>query len=159
MIQPKDDAPVPTLYSIGGVGRIVQFAETGDGRFLIALAGVSRFRLVEELLVDTPYRQARVSYDAFAGDRVDNEPLSSAERAAIESGLKTYLDTQGLSADWDAIGSADDESLVNTLATVCPFDSAEKQALLEAADVRARAATLGALMAFAEPESGHPTLH
>ncbi len=158
MVQPKDDAPRPALYPVGGVGRITQFSETGDGRFMIALSGVSRFRIAAELEVDTPYRQAEVLYDDFAGDTEDASSLAAAQRADVEQRLRTYLDTQGLSADWDAVASADDESLVNTIAAVCPFDPAEKQALLEAPDVPARAATLSALMAFAAPV-GRPTLH
>lgn len=158
MVQPRDSAEPPALYEVGGVGRITQFAETGDGRFVIALSGLSRFRIVRELAVDTPYRQAEVSYADFAGDRMDAEPLAPAERASLEAQLKSYLDEQGLSADWEAIASADDESLVNTVASVCPFEAAEKQALLEAADVRVRAETLSMLMTFAAPESGHITL-
>lgn len=158
MIQPKDDAKTPSLYPVGAVGRITQFAETEDGRFLIALSGVSRFRIAQELAVDTPYRQAEVVYDGFDGDVAEASSLAAAERADVEHRLRAYLDTQGLSADWDAVSSADDESLINTIASVCPFDPAEKQALLEAPDVPARAATLAALMAFAAP-IGRPTLH
>lgn len=158
MVQPKDDAPRPSLYPVGSVGRITQFSETDDGRFMIALSGVSRFRIAAELDVTTPYRQAQVIYDDFAADTEDASSLAAAQRADVEQRLRAYLDTQGLSADWDAVASADDESLVNTIAAVCPFDPAEKQALLEARDVPARAETLSALMAFAAP-IGRPTLH
>ena len=158
MVQPKDDAARPALYPVGSVGRITQFAETDDGRFMIALSGVSRFRIRAELDVDTPYRQAEVTYDDFTADTADAPSLGAPQRADIEERLRAYLDSQGLSADWDAVASADDEALVNTIAAVCPFDPAEKQALLEASDVPTRAATLSALMAFAAPV-GRPTLH
>ena len=158
MIQPREDGRKPSLYPVGAVGRITQFAETDDGRFLIALSGVSRFRITEELSVVTPYRQAAVAYDDFRADTADASSLAATERADVEQRLRAYLDTQGLSADWEAVSSADDESLINTIAAVCPFDPAEKQALLEAPDVPARAATLSALMAFAAP-AGRPTLH
>lgn len=160
MVQPKDAREPPALYATGGLGRITQFSETGDGRFLIALVGLTRFRIVEELTVDTPYRQVRADYTSFAGDWRDAEPLPAAVRADLETSLRGYLDAQGLSADWDAVASADDESLVNTLTSVCPFDVAEKQALLEAPRLRDRAGVLAALMAFAAPvDEGKVTLH
>ncbi len=162
IIQPRDAAePLPHLYDIGGVGRITQFAETGDGRFLISLTGLQRFRIGRELTTDKPYRQATADYDAFAGDWREPEPLPAALRADLENSLRVYLDSQDLSADWQAVGSADDESLVHTLATVCPFEAAEKQALLEAGNLRERTITLSALMAFApgvsDPAGG--TMH
>ncbi len=113
-----------------------------------------------ELVVDTPYRQVRADYSAYAGDWRDNDPLAAAVRADLEGSLRGYLDSQGLSADWDAVASADDESLVNTLTAVCPFDIAEKQALLEAASLRDRAGVLAALMTFAIPaDETQVTLH
>jgi uncharacterized protein len=161
MVQPKDARETPGLYEVGGLGRITQFSETGDGRFLIALAGLTRFRIERELDVETPYRQVVADYAPFAGDWREGEPLPAAVRADLEASLRTYLDTQGLSADWDAVAGADDESLVNTLTAVCPFDVAEKQALLEAPQLRDRAGVLSALMSFAAPadDDGHVTLH
>jgi hypothetical protein len=151
MVQPKDDREPPELYGVGGLGRITQFSETGDGRILITLAGLTRFRIAEELRVDTPYRQVRADYTPFVADWRDGDPLAAAVRADLENSLRAYLDSQGLSADWDAVAGADDESLVNTLTAVCPFDIAEKQALLEAPSLRDRAGVLAALMAFAVP--------
>ena len=161
MVQPKDDQEPPALYSIGGLGRITQFSETGDGRFLIALVGLTRFRIDHALEVDTPYRQVVADYAPFAGDWHEADALPLAVRADLETSLRAYLDTQGLSADWDAVASADDESLVNTLTAVCPFDVAEKQALIEAPTLRDRAGVLSALMAFAAPtdDNGQVTLH
>jgi len=160
MIQPKDDAEPPALYAVGGLGRITSFAETGDGRFLITLAGLTRFRIGRELKVATPYRQVAADYGAYAADWRDAEPLPAAARADLENSLRAYLDTQGLSADWDAVAGADDEALVNTLTAVCPFDVAEKQALLEAASLRERAGVLSTLMAFALPaDATQVTLH
>ncbi len=150
IIQPRNDAEPPPLYTIGCLGRIAEFRETDDGRMMIALTGVSRFRVAAELDRTTLYRQVMADYDGFGDDRDDPEPLAAAARAGLEDVLKTYLDTQGLSADWDAVKSADDESLVTTLASVCPFDPVEKQALLEADSLPDRAATLTALMTFAQ---------
>jgi Lon protease-like protein len=149
MIQPRDELAKPALYDIGALGKITQYSETGDGRFLISLTGLARFRLLEELSAATPYRQARVDYAPFEADWGPAEPLAPAARAHLESTLKAYLEAQGLSADWDAVKSADDESLTNTLSTVCPFTEAERQALLESGSLPARADTLTTLMQFA----------
>ena len=154
LVQPRDDDEPPSLYDIGAVGRITQYSETGDGRFLIALTGMARFRLVQELPTTTSYRQAEVDYTPYAADWGPADPLAATARADLESTLKSYLETQGLSADWDAVKSADDESLVNTLSVVCPFTSAERQALLQANSLPDRASTLATLMAFAQ---GTPT--
>lgn len=159
VIQPRDpEASRPPLFEIGCAGYIAQCEETSDGRLLIALAGVSRFAVARELDVTTPYRQVLADWARFDGDRSEARPLQPGARAALEEELRGYLDTQGLSADWAAVSDADDESLVTTLAAVCPFDMVEKQALLEAADLPARAATLTALMTFAQGPGGGGTL-
>ncbi len=156
MIQPRGDAErgPPPLFEIGGLGRITRFSETGDGRFLIALTGLIRFRVAEELAVTTPYRQVRADYAPFAADWDPAPPLAPAVRANLEDRLRGYLETQQLSADWDAVRGADDEALVTTLSTVCPFEILERQALLEAPDLAARAQMLATLMAFAGSATG-----
>lgn len=150
IIQPRSHGEPPPLYDVGCVGRIGDYRETDDGRILIALTGVTRFRIVAELDRTTLYRQVMADYHDFAEDRDDPEPLTATARAGLEDVLRAYLDAQGLSADWEAVHAADDEALVTTLSGVCPFDPAEKQALLEAEDLPERAATLTALMAFAQ---------
>ncbi len=162
MIQPRrlrddddergDDRP--GLFGVGCAGRITEYRETGDGRMIIALTGVVRFAVARELDVTTPYRQVMPDFDAFADDAGEPRPLAPAARSALETTLRGYLDAQGLSADWKAVGEADDESLVTTLSAVCPFDPVERQALLEARDLPARAATLNALMTFAQGTGG-----
>jgi Lon protease-like protein len=154
LAQPREESDRPALYDIGTVGRITQYSETGDGRFLIALTGMARFRLVQELPATTSYRQAEVDYTPYAADWSPADPLAATARADLEFTLRTYLEAQGLSADWDAVKSADDESLVNTLSVVCPFTTAERQALLQALTLPDRASTLSTLMAFAQ---GAPT--
>jgi len=161
MIQPRliagagDDGDDPELFDVGCAGRITEFRETGDGRVVISLTGVTRFAVTRELDVTTPYRQVMPNFDAYAADGREPVPLAATARSALETTLRTYLDTQGLSADWKAVAEADDESLVTTLAAVCPFDPVEKQALLEAVDLPARAATLNALMTFAQGPDGN----
>jgi Lon protease-like protein len=139
----------PALYGVGGLGRITEFAETGDERYLIVLSGMIRFRVAGELAVDTPYRQVKTDYEPYLADLGDAAPILADARAGVEAALKLYLDANGLSADWEAVAQADDDALVRTLAAVCPFEPVEKQALLEAADLPARAEMLVALMRFA----------
>lgn len=148
MAQPRADGEPPPLYDIGGLGRISQFSETPDGRFLISLTGICRFRIRTELTVATPYRQVAVDYDEFLSDALEPPALAPAVRAAMESELKDYLDAKNLSADWAAVIDADDEGLINTLSCVCPFSAVEKQALLEAATLAERADALLAFMRF-----------
>jgi hypothetical protein len=156
IIQPRQsDRDPPQLYQVGCLGRISDYRETDDGRILIALVGTSRFRVGAELERDTLYRQVMTDYHAFADDRHEAEALDAATRTAVEDALRPYLDARGLAADWEAVQSADDESLVITLAGVLPFEPAEKQALLETVTLNERAQTLAALMSFAAgPSSG-----
>lgn len=160
MVQPVTGLPEkrPELYDVGSIGRITQFSETGDGRYLISLTGIARFRIVAELPVTTPYRQAEVDHAAFAADWEPAAPLAAPARAALEQALRDYLDRLDLSADWDAVKSADDESLVNTLSLVCPFQPAERQALLEAPALADRTETLTTLMQFAPGPDQDETL-
>lgn len=155
IVQPRDvgaglgEDDAPALYGVGGLGRITEFAETGDGRYLIVLSGMIRFRVGRELEVETPYRQVETDYEPYLADLGDPASITADTRAGVEAALKLYLDANGLSADWDAVAQADDDALVRTLAAVCPFEPVEKQALLEAADLPARADMLVALMRFA----------
>ena len=161
IIQPRANGEPPPLYEVGCLGRIGDYRETEDGRILIALTGVSRFRVQAELARTTPYRQVMVDYLGFGDDRDEPDALAAAARAGLEDVLQTYLDAKGLSADWQAVKDADDEALVTTLSSVCPFEPPEKQALLEAEDLADRTATLTTLMSFAQGlgDSGQrPTL-
>jgi hypothetical protein len=158
MIQPRASAEdgAPALYEVGCLGRITDYRETEDGRILVALVGVSRFRVAAELDRPTLYRQVMADYHGFQHDRDEPAALSAVSRSSLEDVLQTYLDAQGLAADWDAVKGADDESLVTTLACVCPFDPAEKQALLEAENLSQRATTLTTLMTFAQGPGTSP---
>jgi len=149
MIQPDTAHPgpddKPNLYKIGCVGRITQLAETGDGRYLIELTGVARFRIVEEARVLTPYRQCRVEYRAFADDFVARRGEEAVDRNALLKALAGFLKANKLNADWDGIEKAPNEALVNALAMMSPYGAAEKQAMLEAPDLKTRAEILVAL--------------
>jgi Lon protease-like protein len=146
MVQPVDEAGA--LFGIGCAGRISYFQETGDGRYMIALNGVCRFRLAGHYLTERGYRLADVSWDEFMPDLEDGEG-GIADRDHMFAVMRRYFDTQGFEADWDQIERSDDSAILNTLAMVCPFDVAEKQALLEAEGVRSRADLLIAMMEMA----------
>ena len=149
MIQPDaaqgGPADRPALYTIGCVGRITQLAESGDGRYLLELTGVSRFRVEEELKVSTPYRQCRATFAPFADDFVARRGEEHVDREAVLTALRAFLKANKLSADWDGIEQAPNEALVNALSMMSPYGAAEKQALLEAPDLKTRAEVLVAL--------------
>jgi uncharacterized protein len=149
MIQPdilhSGDESRPHLFKIGCVGRITQFGETGDGRYLIELTGISRYRIEEELAVVTPYRQCRVTYEPFADDFVARRGEDSVDREALLEALEAFLTANNLKADWEGIENAPNEALVNALAMMSPYGAAEKQAMLEAPDLKTRAEILVAI--------------
>jgi Lon protease-like protein len=140
--QPGGTEQHPRLFSIGCVGRLTQLAESGDGRYLIQLTGISRFRVVEELTVTTPYRQCRVTCEPFANDFIARSGEEAVDREALLTALSAFLKANKLKADWDGIEKAPNEALVNALAMMSPFGAAEKQALLEAPDLKSRAEIL-----------------
>ncbi|HEX3431384.1 MAG TPA: LON peptidase substrate-binding domain-containing protein [Rhizomicrobium sp.] len=148
MIQPvehEDSVLTPALSKVGCAGRIISFRETDDGRFLITLAGICRFKVTEELAVKTPFRQIRPDYAAFLGDLVaDSAPDFPRDRLLVA--LKSYLSQRDLKADWRSVMSAPPETLVNALAMLCPFQPAEKQALVEAPGWVERVDTLVAIL-------------
>ena len=155
MVQPRagtGGGEAPSLFDIGGLGRIVASERLEDGRFNIVLEGVGRFEILEELPVDTPFRCVRAAVNAE--DARPAEPLPSVLRADLERESRRYADALGLSVDWDAVGRLDDEMLVNGIAQVAPFDPGSKQALLEAPDVAERADMLVQFMQFARMMPG-----
>jgi Lon protease-like protein len=146
MIQPNepeenasDSSP---LYTVGCVGRLTNFSESGDGRYQVVLTGIARFRIVEELSVTTPYRQCRVDYRLFAEDLVQGLGEDEVDRESLLKTLANYLAANSIEADWSGITQAPTEALVNGLCLMSPFGVREKQALLEAQDLRARAELL-----------------
>jgi Lon protease-like protein len=149
MIQPDPAHPgpedKPNLYKVGCVGRITQLAEAGDGRYLIQLTGVARFRLEAELPVTTPYRQCRVSFLPFTDDFVGHKGEDDVDRESLLKALSDFLKANDLKADWEGIENAPNEALVNALAMMSPYGPAEKQALLEAPDLKTRAEILVAV--------------
>ena len=150
MIQPDPNAAEgptgPGLYHVGCLGRLSSFSETDDGRFLITLSGLARFRVVSELPMRHGYRRVRGDFSRFPGDLDPSSQPTGVEREALLAALRSYFARRSVDANWDAIRRMPDDVLVVTLAMVCPFEAAEKQALLEAPDEAERAATLLALL-------------
>ena len=142
------DTQRPPLAPVGCAGRVTSFAETSDGRYLITLTGVCRFRTGEELPVRTPYRQVRADFAPYEADL--REDGAGARTAAyidrLLGALRRYLDQRGLAIDWGDAESAPSDALINSLAMALPFDPLEKQALLEAESIFERKATLTALL-------------
>ena len=164
MIQPDPEGDfaedAPKLYSVGCAGRITQFAETGDGRYLITLVGIARFRVDEELAAATPYRKCRVSYEPFTADFLARAGEDEVDRPGVLRALRDFVDANNLHVDWRGIEQAPNEALVNALCMMSPFGPREKQALLEAPDLKTRAEALIAIteMEIAGGESSEPTL-
>lgn len=148
MIQPDPDSAkkrVPPLLGTGCIGRITAFAETGDGRLQITLTGIIRYRVVQELPVLTPYRQCRIDATPFVSDLTPHAGEDEVDRTQLLKTLAAYLDVNDLQADWASIERAPLEALVNALAMMSPFGPREKQAFLEAPDLKTRADVLVAV--------------
>lgn len=152
MIQPSLDGAMredgePELCAVGCMGRIISLSETGDGRYLISLQGVCRFRVIHELPVKAPFRQCRIT--PFLMDLEEERADAEIDRTALLRAFRSYLRANELEADWDSVSRADNVMLVNALSMMAPYGPAEKQALLEAADLKARAETLIAITEMA----------
>jgi Lon protease-like protein len=156
---PKGEAGAGT-YRIGCLGRLSSFSETDDGRLLITLTGVARFRILEELApAPGGYRRVRADYAGFAADLAvaeGDEDDTALDRDELLSALRPYFRARGIDANWDAVEQMADAMLVTTLAMVCPFEVPEKQALLEAPDAAERARMLVALMRMGAAANAPP---
>jgi Lon protease-like protein len=144
MIQPQRPVEGSPLYSVGCLGRIGDVEALEDGRFNVVLTGESRFRIVRELDVSTPFRQV----EAEILTERDDEVLAPIERASFEREARRFADAQGYVVDWEQVGRLDDISLINGVSQIAPFDPAAKQALLEAVGLGDRCELLVQLMQF-----------
>ena len=161
LIQPtehEEKALKPALSAIGCAGRITGYRETDDGRYLITLTGICRFRVTRELEVETPFRQVTADYGPFAGDLAEGAD-GEFPRERLLAALNNYLARRELKADWRSVMNAPAETLVNALAMLCPFEPAEKQALLEAPGWPERVSTLLALLEMAGASGGPNTIN
>ncbi len=144
MVQPRGAGEPPPLFDVGCVGRIAHVEALDDGRYNIVLEGIANFRIVRELEVTTPFRQV----EAELAPDLPAEPLALAQRASLETESRRYAEAQGYAVDWNAVSRLDDESLVNGIAQIAPFDAAAKQALLEAPNLEERTELIVQLMQF-----------
>ena len=152
MIQPASTARCARMASRSSARSVAsaasrRLAETGDGRYLISLQGVCRFRVAEELAVKTPFRQCRIV--PFAADLGEDQGGGEVDRPALLKAFRHYLEANELEADWESVSRADNAMLVNALSMMAPYGPAEKQALLEAPDLKTRASTLIAITEMA----------
>ena len=158
MIQPQEgagDAGDPPVYRTGCAGRIVEFAETPDGRFLITLKGVARFDIASEPPRTALFRQVAPDWQRWRGDLEEDE--RGVDRARMVAALAPFFERHGITADSDVLKSAPIEHLVNSLAMACPFSATEKQALLEAQRTSERAKILTALVEMSVASSVTPS--
>ena len=144
MIQPQRPEEGAPLYTVGCVGHIGEIEAMDDGRYNVILEGKSRFKLLHELDTTTSFRQVE-------GDLIEDdfeETLSHAQRGGFEREAREFADLQGYSVDWNSVERLDDQSLINGVSQIAPFDAASKQALLEASTLSARCELLMQLMQF-----------
>ena len=151
MIQPREvpAAAEKRLHAIGCAGRLTGFSETEDGRYMITLSGLSRFRVLQEVQGFAPYRRCQVDWAPFARDLGGAENDAGFRRTEFMAGLKRYFEAMELSTDWGSLKGADEELLINSLSMLCPFAPEDKQALLEAPSLTTRRETLVTLIEFA----------
>lgn len=158
MIQPRE-APGrdgKQLHSIGCAGRVTAFSETEDGRYMITLAGISRFRITREITGFTPYLTADVDWGGFERDMGPTETDKHFNRPAFLKLLGRFFDREELNTDWDSLQQAEDELLINSLSMLCPFEPEDRQALLEAPSLSTRRETLVTLIEYTLRGGGHP---
>ena len=150
MVQPNEVAGRASngLHTIGCAGRITQFSETEDNRYMITLSGISRFRVVNEIEGFAPYRRCEVNWDGFERDQGKSECDTGLDRDSFLNLLGRYFDARSLSTDWESLQEADDELLINSLSMMLDLDAEDKQALLEAPSLSTRRETLVTLIEF-----------
>jgi hypothetical protein len=160
MVQPQESnsySNVPSLLQVGCAGRITQLAETGDGRYLLTLTGIARFRILEEIPAVTPYRQCRIDFSDFRSDFTPRMGENAVDRESVIRTLRDFAEANQLQIDWNSIHEAPNEALVNALAMMSPYGPKEKQALLEAPDLKARAEVLIAITEIELARGKHPS--
>lgn len=157
MIQPLDaeNDKKPKLQAIGCAGRITAYSEAEDGRLLITVTGVCRFTLGKELRVKKLYREATVDYCKFAADLISETGSANVNRSELVTAFRNYLEANSMTANWREVEAVSTEILVNTLSLLAPYAPRDKQALLEAPDLKSRADVLVALTELQLSRSGH----
>jgi uncharacterized protein len=160
MIQPNPDkGDIGPLFPVGCAGRITQLSETGDGRYILTLTGIARFRIKEDVSAEAPFLHFRVDWRPFADDYTARHGEDEVDRPSVMKALKDFSEANNVPVDWDSVKDAPNEALVNALSMMCPYGVREKQALLEAADLKARGEMLVAIteMELAKAAGGGDT--
>ena len=139
MVQPRNKNKTPELYSIGCAGRITNFNETDDGRYLIVIRGISRFKILSEINNDKPYRECEVNFDQYSKDMIENyNEIKFSDLELIFKNLKSLFKKKGYMINWKDLEKQSLDQTINTLAMASPFSLAEKQILLETIDINNR---------------------
>ena len=139
LVQPKSQNEIPKLYSIGCAGRIINFNETDDGRYLIVIRGISRFKILNEINNDKPYRECEVSFHQYNKDMIENDnEIKFTDLELIFKNLKSLFKKKGYEIDWKNLEKQSLDQTINTLAMASPFSLEEKQVLLETIDINNR---------------------
>lgn len=150
IIQPRSEREDETeLQSVGCAGRIIEFSETSDGRYLISLKGIIRFRVLEVISGFAPYLRARMGWDEFEDDFKPASRMKGLDRNQFLKLQRDYFEAKGLADQWEQLKSSSCERLVNLLSIICDFDIEEKQALLESSTLDGRREVLESLVTFA----------
>ncbi len=160
IVQPHPDkTDVGLTYQIGCAGRITQLAETGDGRYLLTLTGIARFKMMKDSAERTPFMQFKVDWSAYEHDYTPRFGEDAVDRKSVLTALRSFSEANDVPVDWESVKGAPNEALVNALAMMCPYGPREKQALLEAADLKTRGDLLVAIteMELAKAASGGDT--
>ena len=140
MIQPKEsNQNLPLLYNIGCAGKITSFNETDDGRYLIVIAGISRFKISQEIKTENLYRKCKVDYSNFKSDLGDTkEEIKFSDLELIFKNLKSLFDKQGYLINWKELEKQSLDETINALSMASPFSLEEKQILLETTNLDKR---------------------
>ena len=156
MIQPRGDLSTnsPKLAAVGCAGRVTSFSETEDGRLMITLTGIARFKMTDEVEGFVPYRRVQADWGPYLGDLVGEEVDTSFDRTAFLTQLARYMRARKMGTDWSSLKEAEEGLLVNTLSMLCPFAVEEKQALLEAPTLEQRRKVLETLIFYALQSGG-----
>ena len=140
MIQPKKQKDgIPQLYNVGCAGKITSFNETEDGRYLIVINGISRFKILKEINNDKPYRECEISFDEYIEDTKENyNEIKFTDLELIFKNLKTLFKKKGYLINWKELEKQSLDQTLNALVMASPFSLEEKQALLETININKR---------------------
>ena len=140
IIQPKKlKKDIPELYNVGCIGKITSFNETNDGRYLIVISGITRFKIIKEIVNNKAYRECEVSFDDYDGDMISNyNEIKFTDLKLIIKNTKIFFEKNGYMINWKELEKQSLDQTINTLAMTSPFSIEEKQVLLETTNINNR---------------------